>query len=455
MYLRAARLKDVKCFDEVELRLQSAAETGDRQSNWNVILGQNGDGKTTLLQSIAACLMDATTADRMLRPTGWVRGKEKFATLAATIVPREMDRGPAGADVREMGYAIVAPTTSGHVATTTLMAPDRAGAEIFGARTALLQRDVEMLAMSAFTRRGSQGWLGAGYGPHRRPAGSSEPLPSKDPLERRFGTLFDERQPLYDCEGWLKELDRRAMKAGKTSVRQRVLEDAKKALQRLLPDVEEILVEDEVSFVWNGGRANLDQLSQGYRSMFVLAVDLLRWMEEARSTTRVPLTEVQGVVLIDEVDAHLHPEWQRKVGFTLCETFPNLQFIVASHSPFVAMAAGPGGLTLLQREDDRVRARQDVPYVRGWAVDEVLEQLFGLDSLRDPETEKKLADYERLRTLERSDKLGPQQAKTLAKLRTYLDKRLSGEPESPRNKRIDEDLTRMSAALAERRKKHA
>jgi energy-coupling factor transporter ATP-binding protein EcfA2 len=444
----------VKCFADVELRFQSAAETGDPQSNWNVILGENGDGKTTLLKGIAACLMDATTADRMLRPTGWVRGKAEVAALDATIVPQSMDLGEASLKVREIGYLIVQPTASNGLATPTLTPPDAWSWTPFGHDASQMRGNLGLLANSAFSRGHSGGWMSAGYGPHRRPAGSSEPPPSKDVLERRFGTLFDERQPLYDCESWLKELDRRALKAGKSSIRRRTFDDAKEAVKSLLPGVEDILVEDEVSFKWHGERANVDQLSQGYRSMFVLAVDMLRWMEETRSTPEVSLREVQGVVLVDEIDAHLHPEWQRRVGFMLCKTFPNIQFIVASHSPFVAMAAGKKALTLLERSDDVVTANQDVPYVRGWSVGRVLSELFSQLSQRDPETEARLEEYEKLRTARTRRPLPKKKAERLAELEAYLEERLRGDRDALPNREMDASLSYFAKALKEREAKH-
>ncbi len=91
-------------------------------------------------------------------------------------------------------------------------------------------------------------------------------------------------------------------------------------------------------------------------------------------------------MLIDEIDAHLYPKWQRQVGFTFTKFFPNIQFIVTSHSPFVAMAAGDGAITVLEKQGNVVTAKQSVPYVRGWAVEQVFIQLFGMLSLRDPET---------------------------------------------------------------------
>ena len=176
-----------------------------------------------------------------------------------------------------------------------------------------------------------------------------------------------------------------------------------------MPEVDDIQIEDDVSFLWQGDQVNLDQLSDGYRSMFALAVDLLRWLELLRPSNACKLNEVNGVVLIDEIDAHLHPKWQREAGFLLTKLFPRIQFIVASHSPFVAMAAGEGALTLLERDGHVMTGNQDVPYVRGWAIDQVLTQLFGMINLRDPETTRWSGQDKELRFARRAGKLNPLQ----------------------------------------------
>jgi len=110
----------------------------------------------------------------------------------------------------------------------------------------------------------------------------------------------------------------------------------------------------------NNRLINLNKLSDGYRSIFALIVDLLRWLEMLRSDIEIPLNEASGVVLIDEIDTHLHPKWQREIGFWLTKLFPNMQFIVTTHSPFVAMAAGKYALALKEKwgwGDHRRRSR--------------------------------------------------------------------------------------------------
>jgi len=472
MYIDSVNLKDVKCFKDIKLEFQTAALTQDRQSNWNVILGDNGDGKTTLLQAIAVCLMDAATAQKLLDPNDWVRHDQKTAQLTAKLIQEKDDKPQPGRPVKDpksdytVQYLIVDANqeielekeTLFEVApprffpTATILEPASDYGHLFGPDYESVIADMDFIKRNALAKRTRSGWHSCGYGAFRRISGFSTSTAKVDvQLQKRFLTLFEEGAALYDVESWLKELDRKAKKSKKGSITRKSLQDATDLICKLLPQVYEIKIQDQVEFMWHGNPTSLNQLSDGYRSMFALVIDLLRWLELARSDTKIPLNQVKGVVLIDEIDAHLHPKWQRQVGFWLTKFFPNIQFIVASHSPFVAMAAGEGALTLLQKEGNVVRANQDVPYVRGWAVGQVLTSLFDMISLRDPETAKLLEEYEELLLAHRAGKLKPAQEEELAQLENDLNARMTGSRDAPEQQELEQDLVFFADLLREKR----
>ncbi|MFD0570462.1 AAA family ATPase [Kitasatospora gansuensis] len=105
-----------------------------------------------------------------------------------------------------------------------------------------------------------------------------------------------------------------------------------------------------------------------------------------------PSVPVPGVVLIDEVEAHLHPEWQQRLGEWLVGHFTGLQFIVSTHSPYVCQSADPGGLVRLAGPGE-----ESAPYVLdedlyqrivyGSGDDTALTELFGLPSVYSPQAE--------------------------------------------------------------------
>ncbi len=99
----------------------------------------------------------------------------------------------------------------------------------------------------------------------------------------------------------------------------------------------------------------LDHLSGGYRIMLALAADLARRMAQGNPHLENPL-DTEAVVLIDEVELHLHPLWQQRVLDDLVRTFPNTQFIVSTHSPQVLTTVKAEQIIRLYREDDEILA---------------------------------------------------------------------------------------------------
>jgi predicted ATP-binding protein involved in virulence len=115
----------------------------------------------------------------------------------------------------------------------------------------------------------------------------------------------------------------------------------------------------------------IDQLSDGERSLIVLAFDITRRLIQANSDSDNPVIEGNGVVLIDEIDLHLHPKWQRRVIDDLRRIFPNIQFIVSSHSPFIIQSLADGHLHKL---DGNI----DAPYINK-SIDDVAEDIMGVE----------------------------------------------------------------------------
>ena len=107
----------------------------------------------------------------------------------------------------------------------------------------------------------------------------------------------------------------------------------------------------------------------------------------------VPTLPYSGVILIDEVDAHLHVSWQKIIGTWLKEHFPEIQFIVTTHSPYICQSADPGGLILLPGPNEPYppHAISEDLYERivyGSGDDAILTELFGVETPYSAEAEK-------------------------------------------------------------------
>ena len=164
------------------------------------------------------------------------------------------------------------------------------------------------------------------------------------------------------------------------------------AINELLPTgvrYDSIDAEGRILFNDHGTMVSTAGLSDGYRSVLGLGGDLVWRMIAAFPKSENPLKE-PGIVLIDELDIHLHPTWQRNIAGWLRTQFPNIQFIVTTHSPMVAAGAGSDALTLKIGRD----SAPVVPVTQGlfsMDVDDILKsEAFGLVSTFSPETEGKL-----------------------------------------------------------------
>ena len=140
----------------------------------------------------------------------------------------------------------------------------------------------------------------------------------------------------------------------------------------------------------NGKTLKVNQLSDGEKCLMALVGDLARRMAIANPLRANPL-EGEGVILIDEIDLHLHPKWQRMIIPKLLDVFPNAQFIISTHSPHVITQVQPESLFLLKQTDSGIVAEQPIESY-GKSVDRILEDLMGLETTRPDEVSAKLHD---------------------------------------------------------------
>jgi hypothetical protein len=164
---------------------------------------------------------------------------------------------------------------------------------------------------------------------------------------------------LTDALEWLQDLEFRALKAreksGESSESERLLKNIRSFINKtdFLPYGAQLgdVTPDAVEFLdGNGVNLAVEELSDGYRSVLGITFELIRRLAEHYgadaiwSTDDPPKIQSAGVVLIDEIDAHLHPSWQRNVGYWFTDWFPNIQFIVTTHSSLVCQAAERGSV---------------------------------------------------------------------------------------------------------------
>lgn len=131
-----------------------------------------------------------------------------------------------------------------------------------------------------------------------------------------------------------------------------------------------------------------EYLSSGFKSIITIIFGIIREIEFRFQDNKIKVEDFNGVVLIDEIELHLHPEWQEKVSGILKEVFPSAQFILTTHSPHVIQTALKGEVIALERSGNNVLQReltnQEYGYL-GWTVEEVLRHVMGMGSLKTQE----------------------------------------------------------------------
>lgn len=479
MYLRKIIIKNIKCFTHLEIDFTRGE---DKVAMWTTLFGKNGLGKSTLLQAIGVALA-GPTAVRELLPVAenWVQHGKPHGEITAELLWTQDDAltaiSKAGHPKKKSPYIAKYIVTGDDPEQLPESLSDR---YLYSVPTIMpwsgdgapkergdITKDMKRLQQTAYSE-GKDGWLACGYGPFRRLSGEAQEADQILYAERssaRFITLFREDAALTNTTAWLIRLHNTAREQDRSS--ERALAHIKKAFaDKLFPEKVDLIVDARsVSLkIGSQGPITLKDLSDGYRSMLALGIDLLRWLIKVFPSALDPM-QCSGIVLIDELDAHLHPDWQRHIGHWLREKFPNIQFIVATHSPFLAQVADvdESGLIKdghypelssnirLEQTDYGVQAIPNPELIRDLRADQILmTPLFDLDSLYSPVTENKLERHQELFAKKQSgEKLSSQEESTYQQLtlwRSELDM-LSAPEERQTEKALREAIDRYSDEL--------
>lgn len=382
---------------------------------WIVVVGPNGAGKSTLLRAIAlGCAGPNTILALQPALSWWLSARPTNGSLSVEMT--------AASDDGEIPHPSDDPTPK-RLATQL---------EVEGRTLALDGNVTPGRWESPWTiSERPRGWFIAGYGPYRRLARGSR---SGDDLAEsparpvaQLASLFREDVALVEPLDWLKQLELEDREGDPTAaqLKPRLLGLLSDGLLRApsgaFAKVEKItsrglIIRDE------GISLPLTDLSDGYQTVVGLVLDLIRHFHRAalplaieQDTTGRYVVRNEGIVLIDEIESHLHPSWQRTIGRWLVERFPRVQFIVATHSPFICQeAAEHGAIIRLARPgediDSRVLTADELaPLLDGTADDIYLSGLFGVDSTRSDRAERNLDRLARLEALILADEATPEQ----------------------------------------------
>ncbi len=172
----------------------------------------------------------------------------------------------------------------------------------------------------------------------------------------------------------------------------RQLGAVRKAVENILDGYSQLRVRRSplrMTILKNGEELIINQLSGGEKCLIALVGDLARRLAIANPCLDNPL-DGNGIVLIDEIDLHLHPIWQREIVPKLKQTFPNCQFLLTTHSPQILSHVSPAGIFGLKRANGRTEmVRPEASY--GLDSNRILEDIMGVPE-RPIEIKQKLSE---------------------------------------------------------------
>jgi predicted ATPase len=365
MFLKHIDISQVRSIDHIALDFGgpsgSKAKSAIRQRT--VLLGENGCGKSTALRAIALVLAGSDALNELLKePARWVRNGKKEARISAVLATKTGQE-------REISLTLRPEWTL---------------------RQTLSKNEKNLHELDAALAHSKRNYFTLGYGVTRRPAYSAQEFSQiaerglEHPRARGLATMFSPEATLVSFEQWAMDMDYRSGSAeGSSSAFLR------SALAKLLPGMEFDRIDRksrELFFKTADGAIPFKQLSDGYQNMANWCGDVLYRITNTFEDYKKPLA-TRGVLLIDELDLHLHPVWQRKLLDFIGAALPNMQLIATSHSPMVAQQLRENELYVVERPGAKagsgIRAVPGDPSQLG--LSQLMSPMFGIDS---PESER-------------------------------------------------------------------
>lgn len=370
-YFKSLEIEGARCFGPRQTLDLTAPDAPEQPARWTIILGENGTGKTTLLQALVGMSIVRVFSFREAAFVPSVRFASPSLNSEVAWRPESAARDlhayklravvsfPLGKGMGDVGYG--------------------------------LERHANV-TKAALIELGDGGELPSvfAYGAHRK----INEIRTSNEYEATEGyeTLFSETVGLTDPAELIAQtyLVSKLGNGDEALQRERAeakLEQLKASLIRVLPDVHDVTIEvrenrPAVLFHTDYGKVRSSQLSSGYRAMAAWVGDLVGRMFDAYPDREDPLSG-PAIVLVDEFDLHMHPKWQRDAIAFLTKRFPAVQFIVTAHSPLVVQSAPNANVVVLEKEGDHVVIENDPVNVSTWRVDQILtSELFGLSSAR-------------------------------------------------------------------------
>lgn len=350
MYIETLHVENVGPFKRLDAQFNP---------KMNVIVGVNGVGKTSLLRCIAYSLTTNRLDSMRMRKDATlklncVQGTDKYTYGAEHFVNKDQDYRT----ITISGWSL----TSSEGYKTVMMHTDK---------------DYNLLAIGAYR-----------HFSYKRMEGMKR---ESVHLERRRSYLSNnpsylETMAMPDIKQWMVnryfQIDKpwaATEKSNWNAIMSKLQIIAPRESRFKFVKIERDL---EPVFFLNGSECYLEELSSGFKSILSIVFTIVDWIEGINEGNAAKIENAIGTVLIDEIDAHLHPSWQATILESLRVLFPNIQFVVTTHSPNVIMSAKKNEVMLFNNDNGSVNLEPDERSFGAWQVSSVLADVMqapGLD----------------------------------------------------------------------------
>lgn len=448
MYIKRIFIENIKCFGKGKNAVDIDLQRPDGSyAGLTVLAGRNGSGKSTLLRAVALSVA-GPRMDRSLQESysGWITSNEKEGQVFTELIfDKKADFFESNTlpDNNSIKTGLIWYSTGNKTEPkiSSLIIPHGE------------DKTAEWMLYGPWSEN-PEGWFITGYGPFRHlPSFGLQTIQRKQSTLRfnQLASLFREDISLSEAISWLKESNYRRLEKRPGA------QDIENGILALLDDgllPGEMKVQkvdsDGLWVALNGQVLPVTELSDGYRTVAALVVDLARQLFETYGEFKISRKNgnyqvlYPGVVLIDEIDAHLHISWQQQIGTWLKNHFPALQFIVSTHSPFICQSADPRGLLRLPTTGEGrtvEHVSEDLfKIVKNGGIDEsILTELFGLETSHSLASEKIQEELAKLEVLVMKGKATPAQKEQY--------KELSGQLPHTRRQLVQQALRKLQKSL--------